>query len=80
MEYICPLCNGLVDYVEYCKKCGSKMNNAGRVQDSYDDYSPYLSYTLTDIMDDEPEGICQHFFKCSNCGNNSVSNINKVLF
>lgn len=53
------------------------MDDCGRVQDYYDDYSPYLSYSITDTADDEPSGICQHLFTCPECGNDRVVNIKK---
>lgn len=79
MEHLCPLCNGMVEIQNICSKCGSIMKDGGRVQDFYDDYSPYLSYGITDIMDGEPDGICQHIFKCPVCGNDYVDNINKMF-
>lgn len=79
MEYLCPLCNGLKEVVKYCSKCGSLMKDDGRVQDYYDDYSPYLSYVLTDVLDGEPSGICQHIFTCTVCGKQDHNNINKIV-
>lgn len=78
LEYLCPLCNGLIQYEKKCSKCMSYMMDRGRVQDYYDDYSPYLSYSITDIMDEEPANICQHIFACPVCEYDDVVNINKM--
>lgn len=80
LEYICPLCNGLVESIKYCEKCGSVMKDGGRIQDYYDDYSPYLSYNITDVMDGEPSDVCQHIFTCPMCGYDYVANINKMFY
>lgn len=56
------------------------MDDCGRVQDYYDDYSPYLNYSITDKADGEPPGICQHLFTCHNCGRDMAVNIKKVYF
>ncbi len=79
MECLCPLCNGLFDSAVRCKICGGFMKDGGRIQDFYDDYSPYLSHNLTDKMDGEPPGICQHIFTCTSCGHDDVLNIRKIL-
>lgn len=55
------------------------MKNGGRIQDFFDNYSPYLSYGLTDLCDDEPEGVCQHIFTCPQCGADNVVNISKIV-
>jgi Zn finger protein HypA/HybF involved in hydrogenase expression len=78
LEYLCPLCNGLIEYNVSCSRCSSSMKNGGRIQDFYDNYSPYLSYELTDIMDGEPSNVCQHIFTCPVCGSDSVVNIDKM--
>ena len=54
------------------------MQDGGRIQDYYDDYSPYLNYSVTDVMDNEPSNICQHIFTCPMCGYDNVVNINKI--
>lgn len=79
MEHLCPLCNGLYEVEKRCGICQTMMNDGGRIQDYYDDYSPYLSYTVTDIMDGEPENICQHIFTCPHCRHDEVVNIKKII-
>lgn len=80
MEHVCPLCNGLVKYVKYCEKCDSSMENGGRIQDYYDDYSPYLGHNITDVMDEEPSYICQHIFTCPVCRHDDVVNIERICY
>lgn len=80
MEYLCPLCNGLAEFNRYCRNCKNNMEDSGRVQDYYDDYSPYLSYSITNVMDGEPQDVCQHLFTCPVCGNDDVVNISKKYF
>ena len=55
------------------------MEDRGRIQDYYDDYSPYLNYSVTDVMDDEPPEICQHLFVCTACYYDEVVNVRKIL-
>lgn len=79
MEFLCPLCNGLAKMNIVCGKCGSDMEDKGRIQDYYDDYSPYLNYGLTDLQDGEPDDICQHIFCCPVCGYDKINNIKKIV-
>ncbi|WP_160317173.1 hypothetical protein [Oxobacter pfennigii] len=67
------------NYQRYCSKCGTKMEDEGRVQDYYDNYSPYLSYGITDLADGEPPDICQHIFTCPTCNNDDIVNITKTF-
>jgi hypothetical protein len=66
--YICPVCNGVIDYIKYCPRCGDKMSILDRVENYYDDYSPYLSYELTDLNDGNSERTCTHMSVCRTCG------------
>lgn len=79
MEDVCPLCNALTSYVIYCERCNGTMKDGGRIQDFYDDYSPYLSYALTNLMDGEPKNICQHLFTCKNCSSDKVINVRNII-
>lgn len=79
MEFLCPLCNGLSKTNKICSECGNLMEDRGRIQDYYDDYSPYLSYGITDVLDGEPGDICQHIFNCPICGHDKVDNIKKII-
>lgn len=76
---ICPLCNGLIDYIKYCPKCGHKMEILDREENYYDSYSPYLSYGITDKIDGVPENICVHITVCRNCNYIGRAFINNVI-
>lgn len=76
--YICPVCNGLVEYVRYCPVCGEKMDILDRIENYYDDYSPYLSYELTDLNDGDSPHICSHVSLCRNCGYKDNSHIQNI--
>lgn len=75
---ICPVCNGLFEYIKYCPNCGTRMNVMDRVENYYDNYSPYLSYELTDLNDGDIGYICSHVCYCSNCGNKERINIRNI--
>jgi hypothetical protein len=76
---ICPVCNGLMEYTKYCPRCGEKMQIYDRVENYYDDYSPYLSYELTDLNDGDASNICSHFWYCRNCGNQDIVKIRNIV-
>ncbi|MCA0969692.1 hypothetical protein LCM20_03670 [Halobacillus litoralis] len=48
------------------------MRDKGRVADFFDDYSPYLDISFTDLVDGDPDssiqGECVHLFVCEKCG------------
>lgn len=64
---VCPVCNGLIDYIKYCPRCNKKMGILDRVENYYDDYSPYLDYKLTDLNDGDPRDVCTHICYCPEC-------------
>lgn len=76
---ICPLCNGLVDYIKYCPNCAERMQIFDRVENYYDNYSPYLSYDLTDLNDGDPSSICTHVCYCKNCGYQGVVGVKNIV-
>lgn len=78
MELICPICNGLVVYLFKCPICGKQMKNTGRVQGFLDEYSPYLSMEMTDLVDGVGADQCVHLFYCSHCDNDKRIPIEKV--
>jgi hypothetical protein len=64
---ICPVCNGIIDYIKYCPKCKNRMDMLDRVENYYDDYSADLEYDLTDLNDGDPKDICSHICYCPDC-------------
>lgn len=69
----------MIDYIRYCPRCGEKMEILDRVENYYDDYSPYLSYELTDMNDGDIRYICSHISLCRNCGNRDVVGIRNIV-
>ncbi|CCQ97911.1 conserved hypothetical protein [[Clostridium] ultunense Esp] len=41
MGYMCPLCNGMTTLYRICPSCGTRLDHKGRIEESYDPYSPY---------------------------------------
>ena len=71
MEFICPLCNDLYHEVYKCGSCGGVMEDKGRVQDYYDDYS-------ADNPIDDKGDYCEHVFKCNKCMGFERKNVEKI--
>lgn len=78
MELICPLCNGLINYEVNCPTCGSEMSNQGPVVDYLDEYSPYLSNSITQKVDGVPQDQCVHLYQCEKCNRDKRIIIDRV--
>jgi len=78
MNLICPLCNGLEYYNIRCEKCKNKMADKGRITDYYDNYSPYLEMSITELVDGVKNNQCLHLFTCEYCGNSKELVIDKI--
>lgn len=76
---ICPVCNALVDFIKYCPNCGERMAILDRVENYYDNYSPYLSYELTDLNDGDIHNVCTHVCLCEKCGFKGSAWVRNVL-
>jgi hypothetical protein len=50
-----------------------------RVENYYDNYSPYLSYELTDLNDGDVNYICSHECFCKRCGMIEIVGIRNVV-
>lgn len=65
---VCPICNGFTTLHENCPLCGQPLQDAGVIQDFYDDYSAYLEQ---DIYEDgyrhNNHAVCVHLFACPHC-------------
>jgi hypothetical protein len=70
-EIICPLCNELYNKVYKCDYCEGVMEDKGREQEYYDDYS------ADDPIDDKGNA-CVHIFKCNKCEKFERKSIEKV--
>lgn len=67
LELVCPLCNSLTQYEVKCHRCGNYMCDQGPIVNYLDDYSPYLSRDLTQLVDGASHDKCVHLFKCKKC-------------
>jgi hypothetical protein len=77
--HICPISNGLMDYIKYCSRCGERMEVLDRVENYYDDYSPYLSYELTNLNEGDSKYKCSHFCFCPSCGTRDIIEIRNII-
>ena len=78
MGWICPICNGLADYIIKCPDCGNRMEARGTIQDYFDDYSPYLDKGITQQVDGVEHNRCVHLFYCPNCNKDKRVVINEI--
>lgn len=76
---ICPVCNGLFEFIKYCPRCGGRMDILDRVENYYDNYSPYLSYELTDLNDGDTRSVCSHICRCQKCGFKDTAAIRNII-
>ena len=67
MDLVCPLCNGLFDKKMKCLNCIEIMKDVGPEVDYLDDYSPYLSKDITQLVDGVAHDECIHIFQCESC-------------
>ncbi len=72
MERVCPLCNHLKNELYKCSICGGIMEDKGRVQEYYDNYT-----AEEEIQDSEK--LCFHVYYCKNCGEIQRKNIEKII-
>ncbi|MBS4537221.1 hypothetical protein GOQ27_02040 [Clostridium sp. D2Q-11] len=78
MDMVCPLCNGIQEIIDQCNICGSKMIDEGPLVNYLDDYSPYLSNDITQLVDGAPHDKCMHLFKCERCEKDKRIEIQRV--
>lgn len=78
MDLVCPLCNGIDKIQKKCPKCGGKMSDEGPVVNYMDDYSPYLSNDITQLVDGAAHDKCTHLIKCVDCNYDKRIEIERV--
>lgn len=79
MDLICPLCNGLEEYSFKCEQCNGIMDDKGRIIDYFDEYSPYLEMSITELIDGAPRDKCVHLLTCKYCNSDKRIYIDKVI-
>jgi predicted RNA-binding Zn-ribbon protein involved in translation (DUF1610 family) len=77
MDFECPLCNSLISVNETCPKCGTDMQDCGRVEDYFDPYNPYLEKETAAM--NGSLNICVHLFSCPECGHDTRIVVNQVI-
>lgn len=78
MAFGCPVCNGLREAERLCPACGDKMEDTGRLEDTFDDYSPYREIDdvrMTNGYSDLEQNVCMHLFVCTRCGREAVHSV-----
>ncbi|AST90456.1 MULTISPECIES: hypothetical protein [Sutcliffiella] len=78
---ICPLCNGFQTISYPCNKCGTMMEDTGKLSDYFDDYSAYMEIDLMKLEDgfnhSFENGDCLHLMQCPACMTDIVITINE---
>lgn len=70
MGFGCPVCNGLRQADASCTRCGNTMEDTGRLENYFADYSPYREIDdlrKTNGYLDLETGHCIHVFFCHEC-------------
>ncbi len=78
LELVCPLCNGIDEMNMSCQMCSEKMKDHGPIVNFFDDYSPYLSNDMTQLVDGVPHDQCVHLFSCEKCKHDKQVIVNRV--
>ncbi|BAB04858.1 hypothetical protein P4637_11385 [Halalkalibacterium halodurans] len=72
----CPVCNGMTTIEITCDTCGKRLDDAGKYQDFFDDYSPYEEIEMMKLEDGIKENArdhrCAHVLVCPRCQITSV--------
>ncbi|WP_208975179.1 hypothetical protein [Proteiniborus ethanoligenes] len=78
MDFVCPLCNGIEEVNINCPICSVQMKDSGAIVNYLDDYSPYLSNDITQLVDGAPRSKCMHLFTCEKCQYDKRIQIDRV--
>ncbi len=78
MDLVCPLCNGIKNMNISCPVCSAKLKDNGPIVNYLDDYSPYLSNDITQLVDGALHDQCVHLFSCEKCEYDKRIKINRV--
>lgn len=84
MNYICPLCNTLKQFIVNCERCRQWMVDCGKMVDYFDDYSAYediVTLKKVDGVDDSlKKHTCLHLFQCSACFFEKTVEVQEIRF
>ncbi|WP_035165797.1 hypothetical protein [Caloramator sp. ALD01] len=73
--FICPVCNGIVDYVVICPICKKTMKLLDKVEYYYDDYALNLEQNT---LEDTKDIYCSHYCFCEECNKTVIVKVDKV--
>lgn len=82
MAFGCPVCNGFREEIAACRLCGHKMEDTGRLENAFDDYSPYRDIEhlrMTNAYLDLQAGECLHLFICQRCNHKDIRGISEEI-
>lgn len=71
---ICPVCNGIIEYIGICPNCKSQMKVQDRVETYFDEYAQNLEQNLLE----NSKQVCSHYCYCENCGKTTTVKIEKI--
>ena len=80
MNYLCPVCNGLLLLQLTCPKCTCILEDMGKIDDYDGPYSPYRpsdDLKLTNGFRDLQFHLCCHYVYCSSCSRTNVVEVDE---
>lgn len=83
MSRICPVCNGLRSLQMACPNCGVIMDDGGKLEDFFDDYSPYLEMRWNREVNGYPDLAahrCLHYAQCPECHSEEIIGVEEIYF
>lgn len=83
MSTICPVCNGLTQFLAACPDCHRWLDDAGRVADYFGDYSPYQDIDIakrTNGYLDLSNHLCLHAGWCPDCRTERIIAVHEIIF
>ncbi|CQR47059.1 hypothetical protein BN1058_01348 [Paraliobacillus sp. PM-2] len=80
--FVCLACNGMVAIEEDCVKCGTKMEDVGRVINQFDDYAPYMEDEEMKLLDGDiyskQNHHCLHLVHCPTCNHSMHVSLKEI--
>lgn len=73
--YICPVCNGIVDYIAICSNCKNEMKILDKVEYYRDEYAVNLEQNTLETI---TMSVCEHYCYCEGCNKTIVIKVDKV--
>lgn len=83
MAFVCPVCNAFETLESACPRCQSILEDQGRLENFFDDYSPYLEMEWTKEVNGYPDirnHQCMHYLYCPNCSYEQIVAVNETNY